>query len=71
MKDVGHVVSFLGALVFAGGVIWLREFSFTWKDTRTSVVLIVVGIGMAVAGERLLTWAGQSRKADSDPRSRP
>lgn len=43
MKDVDYVVSFLGALVFAGGVIWLRDFSFAYDpSTNQTVVLPIV-----------------------------
>jgi hypothetical protein len=40
LKDVGHVVSFLGALVFAGGVIWLRDFSFAHDPSTDQIIVL-------------------------------
>ena len=60
MRDVGLIVRFLGLLAFGGGVIWLRFFVLSFKDVGLSLALMVVGVGIAVAGDRLFEWA-QSR----------
>lgn len=56
MRDVALIVRWLGMLVAGAGFLWLRFFFISsWKDIGFCLALVVGGIAIALAANRVLT----------------
>ena len=65
LKRAGEVVMIIGALVSAGGGLWLKNFVLSARAFGVCLSVIVIGFGIMALGGGLLKLA-RSRKSNGD-----